>query len=90
MDVHYADPNTPPGGASYDRSLMQHFRTAVPQKKLSESGRMVYDWDGKEQELYGLYVEQKKSLDEVMELMKDQYDFTPRYGHPVYLGDRRA
>ncbi|MCJ1355330.1 MAG: hypothetical protein MMC33_005321 [Icmadophila ericetorum] len=38
---------------------------------------MVYDWDGKEDELYQLYIVQKKSLDEIVELMKEKYNFSP-------------
>ncbi|KAH7065525.1 hypothetical protein B0J12DRAFT_560291 [Macrophomina phaseolina] len=37
---------------------------------------MVYDWEGKEAECYRIYVEEKKSLDEVMEYWK-QREFTP-------------
>ncbi|KAF2090996.1 hypothetical protein K490DRAFT_34551 [Saccharata proteae CBS 121410] len=37
---------------------------------------MVYDWDGKEADSYRLYVEEKKSLDEVMDFWK-QHGFTP-------------
>ncbi|KAL1631174.1 hypothetical protein SLS56_004420 [Neofusicoccum ribis] len=37
---------------------------------------MVYDWDGKEAECYRLYVEERRSLDEVMEFWK-QRDFAP-------------
>ncbi|KAF2493971.1 hypothetical protein BU16DRAFT_573344 [Lophium mytilinum] len=33
---------------------------------------MVYDWDGKEADCYRLYVEEKKSLDEVVEFWKDK------------------
>lgn len=39
---------------------------------------MVYEWDGKEAECYRLYVEEKKSLDEVMAFW-EQHGFTPRY-----------
>jgi hypothetical protein len=39
---------------------------------------MVYDWDGKEAECYRLYVEERKSLDEVIEYWKEK-GFVPRY-----------
>lgn len=39
---------------------------------------MVYEWDSKEGECYQLYVEEKKSLDEVMQQMKDLHGFSPR------------
>ena len=39
---------------------------------------MVYNWEGKEAECYRLYVEEKKSLDEVMEVFRAE-GFNPRY-----------
>lgn len=39
---------------------------------------MVYNWDGKEAECYRLYVEERRSLDEVVEYWA-QEGFTPRY-----------
>lgn len=39
---------------------------------------MVYDWEGKETDSYRLYVEERKSLDEVMEYWK-QRGFAPRF-----------
>lgn len=39
---------------------------------------MVYNWDDKEAECYRLYVEEKKSLDEVIAYWEAQ-GFTPRY-----------
>jgi hypothetical protein len=43
---------------------------------------MVYNWDDKETECYRLYVEEKKSLDEVISHFEAR-GFTPRYsGHP--------
>lgn len=42
------------------------------------SGKMVYDWDDKEAECYALYVEDRKSLDEVMQHMKEVRNFNPR------------
>ena len=38
---------------------------------------MVYDWGDKERECYRLYVEEQRSLDEVMEWMKENRDFNP-------------
>jgi len=41
---------------------------------------MVYDWDsGKEETCYRMYIEEKRSLEEIMEYFKNQ-NFTPRYG----------
>jgi hypothetical protein len=39
---------------------------------------MVYNWDDKEAECYRLYVEEKKSLDEVIAYWEVR-GFTPRY-----------
>jgi hypothetical protein len=39
---------------------------------------MVYNWDGKEADCYRLYVQEKRSLDEVIEYW-EQRGFTPRY-----------
>ena len=43
---------------------------------------MVYDWESKEEICYRLYIEEKKSLEEIMEFMKENYKFAPRYGTP--------
>lgn len=43
---------------------------------------MVYDWDDKESECYRLYVEERKSLDEVIDYFKQQ-GFVPRYVGPI-------
>ena len=39
---------------------------------------MVYNWDDKEAECYRLYVEEKRSLDEVISYWEIR-GFTPRY-----------
>jgi hypothetical protein len=39
---------------------------------------MVYSWDGKEAVCYQLYVEERRSLDEVMSYFEIR-GFTPRY-----------
>lgn len=46
---------------------------------------MVYDWESKEEMCYRLYIEEKKSLEEIMEYMKENYKFAPRYGTPFLL-----
>lgn len=38
---------------------------------------MVYDWDNKEDICYRMYIEEKKSLEEIMEFMKEQFSFNP-------------
>ena len=43
----------------------------------------VYDWDDKETECYRLYVEEKKSLNQVARHFKEQYGFEPRYVAPL-------
>jgi hypothetical protein len=40
---------------------------------------MVYDWENKEEICYRMYIEEKKSLEEIMDYMKDEYKFAPRY-----------
>lgn len=39
---------------------------------------MVYDWDGKEETCYRMYIEEKKSLEDIMEYMKTEHNFAPR------------
>jgi hypothetical protein len=46
---------------------------------------MVYDWENKEELCYRLYIEEKKSLEEIMDFMKEHHKFTPRY---VFLTSR--
>jgi hypothetical protein len=40
---------------------------------------MVYDWENKEEICYRMYIEEKKSLEEIMEYMKTEHKFAPRY-----------
>jgi len=40
---------------------------------------MVYDWENKEEICYRMYIEEKKSLEEIMEFMKEEHKFAPRY-----------
>lgn len=42
-------------------------------------GKMVYDWESKEELCYRMYIEEKKSLDEIIEYLKEEHQFTPRY-----------
>lgn len=44
---------------------------------------MVYDWEGKREICYQMYIKDKKALEEIMEYMKNTHQFTPRYvlGH---------
>lgn len=41
---------------------------------------MVYDWEGKRDICYQMYIVDKKALEEIMEYMKNTYQFAPRYG----------
>ena len=41
--------------------------------------KMVYDWEGKEPICYRMYIDEKKSLEDIMEYMKTEYNFAPRY-----------
>ncbi|CAL3973765.1 hypothetical protein PZA11_005898 [Diplocarpon coronariae] len=38
---------------------------------------MVYDWENKEEICYRMYIEEKKSLEEIMEYMKEHHKFAP-------------
>jgi len=38
---------------------------------------MVYDWENKVEICYRMYIEEKKSLEEIMEYMKEEFKFTP-------------
>ncbi|KAI9810594.1 MAG: hypothetical protein M1827_006156 [Pycnora praestabilis] len=38
---------------------------------------MVYDWDGKEDMCYKMYIEDKKSLEDIMDFMKLEHNFAP-------------
>lgn len=38
---------------------------------------MVYDWDGKRDVCFELYITQRKCLEEIMEYMKTQHAFAP-------------
>ncbi|KAH8597576.1 hypothetical protein B0O99DRAFT_508289 [Bisporella sp. PMI_857] len=38
---------------------------------------MVYDWEDKEDICYKMYIEEKKSLEEIMEYMKKEHKFAP-------------
>jgi hypothetical protein len=40
---------------------------------------MVYDWENKEDICYRMYIEEKKSLEEIMDYMKEHHKFAPRY-----------
>jgi len=39
---------------------------------------MVYDWDGKRDLCYKMYIVDKKALEEIMEYMKAFHQFAPR------------
>ncbi|OJJ48058.1 hypothetical protein ASPZODRAFT_129979 [Penicilliopsis zonata CBS 506.65] len=38
---------------------------------------MVYDWDGKRDICYQMYIKEKKALEEIMDYMKNTYQFAP-------------
>ncbi|KAL2864867.1 Clr5 domain-containing protein [Aspergillus lucknowensis] len=38
---------------------------------------MVYDWDGKREICYQMYIRDRKALEEIMEYMKNVYQFSP-------------
>jgi hypothetical protein len=39
---------------------------------------MVYDWEGKRDVCFQMYIAEKKSLEEIMEYMKAVHQFAPR------------
>ena len=39
---------------------------------------MVYDWEGKEEDCFRIYVEENGSLSDVMKYMKEKHEFEPR------------
>jgi hypothetical protein len=46
-------------------------------KVHTSPSKMVYDWENKEEICYRMYIEEKKSLEEIMEYMKEEFKFTP-------------
>lgn len=42
---------------------------------------MTYDWEGKEDLCYKMYIIDKKSLEDIMEFYRETENFTPRYGN---------
>jgi hypothetical protein len=62
--------------------------SALPSSLLKERGefafwartdfKMVYDWENKEEICYRMYIEEKKSLEEIMEYLKENNGFAPR------------
>ncbi|CZT40385.1 related to CYC8 General repressor of transcription [Rhynchosporium secalis] len=39
--------------------------------------KMVYDWENKEDICYRMYIEEKKSLEDIMDFMKEEHKFAP-------------
>lgn len=48
-------------------------------ERLTETLVMVYDWEGKREICYQMYIKDKKALEEIMEYMRNVYQFSPRY-----------
>lgn len=49
-----------------------------PTRRTIHRATMVYKWDQHRDTLYRLYVEEKLSLEEVVQHMREHHDFTPR------------
>ncbi|MCJ1462413.1 hypothetical protein MMC07_001014 [Pseudocyphellaria aurata] len=49
----------------------------APAPSVGKTPRMVYDWVGKEELCYKLYITENKSLEEIMEFFKVTQDFAP-------------
>ena len=58
--------------------LKPAFEQIAPYPALN-SDKMVYDWEGKEPICYRMYIDEKKSLEDIMEYMKTEHNFAPRY-----------
>jgi hypothetical protein len=39
---------------------------------------MGYNWEGKEEICYRLYIEEKRPLDEIMDYLRAEFNFAPR------------
>lgn len=66
------------GVAGYDlrgRNLQSGGATRLRELSLPI---MVYDWDGKREICYQMYIKDKKALEEIMDYMKTAYQFAPR------------
>ena len=46
---------------------------------------MVYDWEGKEATCFQMYIQENKSLEEIMEYFKTEHNFAPRYVDAQWL-----
>ncbi len=53
-------------------------RPGIPLAAAPSLSKMVYDWDGKRDICYKMYIEDKKALEEIMEYMKAFHQFAPR------------
>lgn len=49
------------------------------QRHNSEDDMMVYDWEGKEATCFQMYIQENKSLEDIMEFFKVEHNFAPRY-----------
>ena len=66
-------------GSGKSGDVHGHPAVLAPAKSREKTPRMVYDWEGKEELCYKLYITENKSLEEIMEFFKVTQDFTPRY-----------
>jgi hypothetical protein len=55
-----------------------HFFPRHASTRGSVSSIMVYDWAGKRDICYRMYIQDKKALEEIMEYMRTAYQFAPR------------
>ena len=64
---------------SLDR-LIEAYESGSNSYCTRKLAKMVYDWsEEKEQICYRMYIEEKKSLEEIMDYMKEEHKFAPRY-----------
>jgi hypothetical protein len=66
-----------PQAPLHQRKVTGRRSTLHHQRVHASPSKMVYDWENKEEICYRMYIEEKKSLEEIMEYMKEEFKFTP-------------
>jgi hypothetical protein len=83
--VHRSDNIRVAGAPHLPYHIKLHPRKVIPglapeRTSILEGARliMVYDWDGKREICYQMYIKDRKALEEIMEYMRNVYQFSPR------------
>lgn len=58
---------------------LQAHSVIIPSLFFDPITMMAYDWEGKQQLVYDLYITQNKSIEEVMEYFRVMESFTSKY-----------